>query len=89
MLQKHLGVNPDSIPYAQAMQLVREQIRRWDNKLCSFKQAKVLKKYGYSTEVTFEQASATIDALAKNNWQCVPVAAPLASGPPATETQAA
>ena len=69
MLQKHRGVNPDSIPYAQAMQLVREQIRRWDHKLCSFKQAKVLKKYGYSIEVTFEQASATIDALAKNQWK--------------------
>jgi len=42
------------------------------------KQAKV-RKYGYATEVSFVEASATIDALAKNGW-VHPVAAPLAIG---------
>ena len=72
ILQKHMGLDPNNFTQRQAMALVREQFRRWDNKLCSFKQAKVLKKYGYSTEVSFNQASATIDALAKNNWQKLP-----------------
>ena len=73
------GINPDNVTFAQGKQLIGEILRRWDGKLCSFKQAKVLKKYGYSTEVTFEQASATIDALASNDWRCVP------HGPPAME----
>ena len=72
ILQKHMGLDPNNFTQRQAIALVREQFRRWDHKLCSFKQAKVLKKYGYSTEVSFNQASATIDALAKNGWQKLP-----------------
>ncbi len=49
--------------------LIGEIFRRRDAKLCSFKQAKVLRKYGYATEVSFTEASATIDALAKNGWR--------------------
>lgn len=69
------GINPDGISFSQGKQLISEIFRRWDGKLCSFKQAKVLRKYGYGTEVSFAEASATIDALAKNNWR-KPVAAP-------------
>ena len=72
ILQKHMGLDPNNFTQRQAMALVREQFRRWDHKLCSFKQAKVLRKYGYSTEVSFNQASSTIDALAKNGWQKLP-----------------
>ena len=72
ILQKHMGLDPNNFTQRQAIALVREQFRRWDHKLCSFKQAKVLRKYGYSTEVSFNQASSTIDALAKNNWQKLP-----------------
>lgn len=68
------GINPDGISFSQGKQLIAEIFRRWDGKLCSFKQAKVLRKYGYSTDVSFAEASATIDALAKNNWR-KPVAA--------------
>lgn len=68
------GINPDGISFAQAKQLIAEIFRRWDGKLCSFKQAKVLRKYGYDTNVSFAEASATIDALARNGWQ-KPVAA--------------
>ncbi|HEY9173796.1 MAG TPA: DEAD/DEAH box helicase [Verrucomicrobiae bacterium] len=69
------GINPDNLSFAQGKQLISEIFRRWDGKLCSFKQAKVLRKYGYGTEVSFAEASATIDALARNGWR-KPVAAP-------------
>jgi type I site-specific restriction endonuclease len=62
------GINPDNVTFSQAKQLISEIVRRWDGKLCSYKQAKVLRKYGYSTDVSFAEASATIDALAKNGW---------------------
>lgn len=66
---KKMGLDPYKMPYVQARQLVAEQFRRWDSKLCSFKQAKILKKYGYNTEVKFEEASRLLDALAKNGWK--------------------
>ena len=62
------GINPDNVTFSQGKELVAEIFRRWDGKLCSFKQAKVLRKYGYGAEVSFAEASATIDALAKNGW---------------------
>ncbi len=67
MLSKQ-GINPDGISFSEGKQLIAEIFRRWDGKLCSFKQAKVLRKYGYPTEVSFAEASATIDALAKSGW---------------------
>ena len=68
LLRKHMGLDPDQFTQRQAVALAREQFRRWENKLCTFKQAKLLKKHGYSTDVSFAEASALIDALAKNNW---------------------
>ena len=66
------GINPDNVTFAQGKQLIGEILRRWDGKLCSFKQAKVLKKYGYPTDVGFSDARRIIDALAKNGWRRVP-----------------
>jgi type I site-specific restriction endonuclease len=63
------GINPDNLSFSQGKQLVGEILRRFDRKLCSFKQAKVLRKYGYDTEVSFAEASAMIDALARNQWR--------------------
>jgi superfamily II DNA or RNA helicase len=63
------GINPDGLSFNQGKQLVAEIFRRWDGKLCSFKQAKILRKYGYGADVSFAEASATIDALAKNGWR--------------------
>ena len=80
MLAKQ-GINPDGVSFAEGQQLISEIFRRWKGKLCSFKQAKVLRKYGYDTEVSFDEASATIDALARNGWRRVE-AAP-AKGDPA------
>jgi len=62
------GINPNNVTFAQGKQLIGEILRRWDGDLCSFKQAKVLKKYGYPTDVGFSEASRIIDALAKNGW---------------------
>ncbi len=63
------GINPDGISFSEGKQLIAEIFRRWDGKLCSFKQAKVLRKYGCPTNVSFAEASAIIDRLAKNNWK--------------------
>jgi len=77
------GINPDGVSFAEGRQLIAEIFRRWDGKLCSFKQAKVLRKYGYDTEVSFAEASATIDALARNGWRraAEPAAAPAKGSP--------
>ena len=69
ILRKHLGVDPDNIEYTQGMQLVREQLRRWSENLCSFKQAKWLKKNGYDSNVSFQEASAIMTAWANNGWR--------------------
>lgn len=64
------GVDPGSLSYSQGRQLIQEMFRRWDQKLCTLKQAKLLRKHGYDTSnVTLEQASQIIDALAKNGWR--------------------
>jgi type I site-specific restriction endonuclease len=63
------GIDPDSMPYAHAKQLINELFRRWDGKLCTMRQAKILKRFGYDTNVTMDQASKLIDGLAKNGWR--------------------
>ncbi len=77
------GINPDRISFAEARQLISEIFRRWDGKLCSFKQAKVLRKYGYDAEVSFAEASAIIDGLARNGWRRPAEPAVAAKGDPA------
>jgi superfamily II DNA or RNA helicase len=55
--------NAAQMPYGQAKQLLTELFRRWDEGLCSFKQAKILKKHGLPTEVKREEASRMIDGI--------------------------
>jgi superfamily II DNA or RNA helicase len=70
ILSERMGIDPDSIPYPQGMQLVREQLRRWNEGLCSMKQAATLKKFGYDgANMKFEEAKTTIDAIAANGWR--------------------
>jgi superfamily II DNA or RNA helicase len=77
-----MGVDPDSIPYAQGKQLLVEQFRRWNNNLCSIKQASLLKKYCWVLDpknnrntfsvanITRDEASKMIDQIAtKQGWQ--------------------
>lgn len=65
------GINPDSMNYSAAKQLIGELITRFDKHLCTLNQAKVLKKFGYRTDMTFQEASQTIDAVAKNGWKTI------------------
>jgi superfamily II DNA or RNA helicase len=64
------GIDPDSMPYSQARQLIQEIFRRWDNGMCSFKQAKLLARNGLNPNVSREDASKMIDELAKT-WRKV------------------
>jgi len=77
------GINPDRVSFVEGRQLIAEIFRRWDGKLCSFKQAKVLRKYGYDAEVSFAEASAIIDGLARNGWRRTAEPTAPAKGSPA------
>ena len=66
------GIDPDKIKYSAAKQLISELFHRFENKLCTYGQAKVLRKFGYRTDIDFAAASKTIDALAKNHWKPLP-----------------
>lgn len=75
------GVSTAKLSFWQASQLIGETMKRRDQKLCTFKQAKLLSRYGESTEVSFEEASRLIDRIAKNGWKplvqkSAPVGAP-------------
>jgi superfamily II DNA or RNA helicase len=63
------GIDPSSMPYAQAKQVLVEIFKRFDTGQCSFKQARILKRYGYDTSMSRKEASTLLDALAKNNWR--------------------
>lgn len=68
-----VGINPDSMPYGQAKQLLNEQFRRWKEKLCSFKQARFLGRHGYETKnMSYEQAKKLMSAFERNGWKRPP-----------------
>jgi len=66
---RKMGLNPDDFDYAQTKQLVGEQLRRWHEGLCSMKQAQLLRKHNFDSNVTFEVAKATIDKIAASGWK--------------------
>jgi superfamily II DNA or RNA helicase len=69
-LLRKQGIDPASISFAQAKQLIGELIRRFEGNLCSYKQAKLLQKHSYDTKnMTRADATKLIDALAKNGWR--------------------
>lgn len=57
----------------EAKDLSRDIVRRWKAGLCSIKQARCLRKFGWSDaeveNMTFEAASEAMSALAANNWR--------------------
>ena len=53
----------------QAHNLLDTLIKRANEEKCSYKQARVLRKFGESAEVSFKEASAIIDEIAANKWQ--------------------
>ena len=63
------GINPDTMSYSQGKQVLNEMFRRFSKKLCSVKQAAVLKKFGFNThDVTSEQAKKLLDQLKAKKW---------------------
>lgn len=65
----------EQLSFVHAQQLIREIIRRREDHLCTYKQAKLLKRHGYDGDMGFEEASRIITQLASNNWKPVPVPA--------------
>jgi type I site-specific restriction endonuclease len=64
-----MGLPTAGLSKRRASQLIGELIRRRSSGRCSFKQAQILTKYGYSGDVSFKEASAIIDSIAKNGWR--------------------
>lgn len=79
VLQK-AGFNPDEMPSNHAKQLLGEIIRRWDKKLCSLKQGKLLRSFGYDTrDIGFKEASELITRIAENHWRRPPDLPPVST----------
>jgi superfamily II DNA or RNA helicase len=69
---ERLGFNPASLSFTQASQLIDEAGKRRDKGLCTFKQARILAKYGESMDVSFAEASRLMDAIKRNGWKPLP-----------------
>lgn len=69
---ENAGIDTKHLTFAQGKQLIGEICARREKNLCSYKQAKTLAKYGERTDVGFKEASALIDAIAKNGWKPLP-----------------
>lgn len=54
---------------SEASAIMSWLVPRWQNGLCSAKQARLLKRYGLPIDVPRDQASAWIDAIASNGWR--------------------
>ena len=63
------GIATDGLNRADAGKLSQEVIARRASGKCTFNQAKLLRKYGYDTNMNFDEASRTIDAIKQNGWK--------------------
>lgn len=52
-----------------AGQILQECWSRIRNRKCTYKQAKLLKRFGYPGDVGFQEASKLIDGVVKNGWK--------------------
>lgn len=87
VLERHgLPVDVDS---ATASRLISDVVRRRERGLCTPKQAKVLQRYGLSTELPFTLARAVLDQIAANHWRVPPHVAADPSLRPRRERRAA
>ena len=68
MLERQ-GIDSEGLSFAEAGRLINEIKRRWSANQCSFKQAKLLKKYGLPGDASRDQAKEWIDAISANNWR--------------------
>ncbi len=64
------GIDPDSMPYAQAKQLLDEIFRRWNAHLSSYGQTKVLQRNGIRAPMRHDEAKRMIDRIAeRQGWK--------------------
>jgi superfamily II DNA or RNA helicase len=64
------GINPDTLSYTEGRQIVSELFRRFDKKLCTLKQAALLKRFGYDTkDLNMADATNLITQLKGSNWR--------------------
>lgn len=63
------GIDPEGKSYHEMKQVLDEIFRRWDDGQCSFKQAKLLTRFGLPTDVSRETASALLDSLKNHHWK--------------------
>ena len=68
MLERN-GVDVSGLGFTHASQIIGQIIKRREEKKCSFKQAKVLRRFGYKDDYLFTEASAMITALKENGWK--------------------
>lgn len=62
----------DGISFADAGRLIGELKRRWSKELCTYSQAKLLKRFSEDPECTMKEASRKIDAIKDNGWRRLP-----------------
>lgn len=77
------GIDAANLSFVRARQLVGEIIARRNKGQCTYKQAKILAKFGYRTDVSFEDARALIDDIAAHGWK-----RPSSAPPPAETAEA-
>tara|TARA_R100000458_G_scaffold45232_1_gene43436 strand:- start:5560 stop:7113 length:1554 start_codon:yes stop_codon:yes gene_type:complete len=63
------GISTNDVDHHTQRVLFKELVRRRKENLCTYKQAKIMRKFGYSGNETFKEASRIIDSLAANNWK--------------------
>ena len=63
------GVDATNMSGSEATKLQRTIFARMNAGKCTLKQARVLKKWGYDTDVSMEEASRILDGLASNGWK--------------------
>ena len=69
-LLRRFGVEDGArMNFTQAQRLVGQLIQRAQQERCTYKQAKLLQRYGYSTDTSFADARKIIDAIAANGWK--------------------
>jgi len=66
------GLWQEGMTFSTARQFMQGICERRKKNLCTFKQARLLARYGLPTNRPFETASAWIDRIAKNGWRCPP-----------------
>lgn len=59
------------ITQEEAQKQVKDVHRRWQNGLCTVRQAKTMAKYGYSPDVSRDFACMIIDLIVKRNWKAI------------------